>query len=104
MDDVGIAGFPAVRSLASPSRERASEDARRVANLVSENFPVVAASSRQRGQRSSVLSELARLSLTVPMAAISNKNFDGALLKILTIRETWFKRLASCRDKTSAKW
>lgn len=43
----------------------ASEDARRFANLVSENFPVVAASSRQRSQRSSVLSELARLSLTV---------------------------------------
>lgn len=41
----------------------ASEDARRFANMVSENFPAVAASSRQRSQRSSVLNELARLSL-----------------------------------------
>ena len=37
----------------------ASEDARRFANMVSENVPDVAASSRQRSRRSGVLSELA---------------------------------------------
>lgn len=39
---------------------RASEDARRFANMILANFPAIAASSRQRSQRSSVLSEFAR--------------------------------------------
>ena len=39
---------------------RASDDARRFANMVLDNFPAIAASSRQRSQRSFVLSELAR--------------------------------------------
>ena len=47
----------------------ASEDARRFAHMVSENFSAVAASSRQRSQRSFVLSELARSSLPATSAA-----------------------------------
>lgn len=70
----------------------ASEDARRFANLVSENFPVVAASSRQRSQRSSVLSELARLSLPitspdepVPQAAEARAGWAFRKLHHLTL-------------------
>lgn len=70
----------------------ASEDARRFANLVSENFPVVATSSRQRSQRSSVLSELARLSLTVtspdepvPQAAEARAGWAFRKLHHLTV-------------------
>ena len=70
----------------------ASEDARRFANLVSENFPDVAASSRQRSQRSVVLSELARLSLPatspaepVPQAAEARAGWAFRKLHHLTV-------------------
>ncbi len=70
----------------------ASEDARRFANLVSENFPAVAASSRQRSQRSVVLSELARLSLPatspaepVPQAAEARAGWAFRKLHHLTV-------------------
>lgn len=70
----------------------ASEDARRFANLVSENFPDVAASSRQRSQRSAVLSDLARLSLPatspaepVPQAAEARAGWAFRKLHHLTV-------------------